>query len=83
MSTILAWFVEVELTKQDQVGAVESVKAASDIYAPISGEVIEANTELEGNPTLINESPYAQGLLLGWKTNVVRLAVQNQGVRRV
>jgi glycine cleavage system H protein len=52
---------------------VESVKAASDIYAPVSGQVVEANKELEGNPTLINESPYAQGMShvhvahqLGW-----------------
>lgn len=47
----------------DQIGAVESVKAASDIYAPVSGEVIEANGELEGSPSLINEEPYGKGWL--------------------
>lgn len=47
--------------ESDQIGAVESVKAASDIYAPVSGEVVEANAELEGSPSLINEEPYGQG----------------------
>jgi glycine cleavage system H protein len=40
---------------------VESVKAASDIYAPVSGEIIEINEELEDSPELINESPYSAG----------------------
>ncbi|MCG6202710.1 glycine cleavage system protein GcvH [Psychromonas antarctica] len=40
---------------------VESVKAASDIYAPVTGEVIEINEELADSPELINESPYSAG----------------------
>ena len=40
---------------------VESVKAAYDIYAPVSGKVIEANTDLENNPQLVNEDPYGKG----------------------
>lgn len=40
---------------------VESVKAASDIYAPVSGEVIEVNSALEGNAALVNNDPYGQG----------------------
>lgn len=40
---------------------VESVKAAYDIYAPVSGKVIEANTDLENNPQLVNENPYGKG----------------------
>ena len=40
---------------------VESVKAASDIYAPVSGEVIETNAALDGNPALVNDDPYGQG----------------------
>ncbi|CAG8756663.1 25696_t:CDS:2, partial [Racocetra persica] len=40
-------------------GAVESVKAASDIYAPVSGEIVEVNKKLEKSPGLINESPEA------------------------
>lgn len=43
---------------------VESVKAASDLYAPVSGEVIEINNELESSPELINESPYSAGWIV-------------------
>ncbi len=42
---------------------VESVKAASDIYAPLSGEVIKANGELEDSPELVNSDPYGEGWL--------------------
>ena len=42
---------------------VESVKAASDIYSPVSGEVIEVNSELEGKPALVNTDPYGTGWL--------------------
>ena len=45
----------------DSVGVVESVKAASDTYAPVSGEVIEINEELEGSPDRINSDPYGDG----------------------
>ena len=53
-------FVEVPETgrtfaKGDDAAVVESVKAASDVFAPISGDVIEANTELADNPSLVNE----------------------------
>ena len=40
---------------------VESVKAVSDIYAPVSGTIVKVNTELEDSPELINESPYEKG----------------------
>ncbi|HBC31537.1 MAG TPA: glycine cleavage system protein GcvH, partial [Clostridiales bacterium] len=42
----------------DQFIVLESVKAASDVYAPVSGTVVEVNDELEDNPALINESAY-------------------------
>jgi glycine cleavage system H protein len=42
---------------------VESVKAASDIYAPVSGEVVESNIALNNNPELVNQSPYDRGWL--------------------
>jgi glycine cleavage system H protein len=42
---------------------VESVKAASDIYSPVSGEVVELNPELETNPALLNTDPYGAGWL--------------------
>jgi glycine cleavage system H protein len=45
----------------DQAGVVESVKAASDIYSPISGEVIAVNEQLEEEPETVNSSPYDDG----------------------
>ncbi|VVD97949.1 glycine cleavage system protein H [Pandoraea pneumonica] len=47
---------------QEQVAVVESVKAASDIYAPIGGEIIETNSEVAGSPEQINSDPYANWL---------------------
>lgn len=50
------------LVKKSQILAtVESVKAASDVYAPVSGEVVKVNTELNDHPELINKSPYEAG----------------------
>ncbi len=45
----------------DPTAVVESVKAASDIYAPLSGEVIEVNPEVEADPSLVNSDPYGKG----------------------
>ncbi len=56
-----------ELEANEEFGVVESVKAASDIYAPVSGEVIEVNEELEDNPEIINESPYQDGWIMKLK----------------
>ena len=47
----------------DACAVVESVKAASDIYAPVSGEVIEANADLEDTPETVNSAPYEGGWL--------------------
>ena len=49
------------INKGDQIGVVESVKAASEIYAPISGEIIEVNDELTNTPELINTNPEDSG----------------------
>lgn len=49
--------VGLEVKKSDMVGAVESVKSASDIYAPVSGKIIETNPVLEDKPGSINQSP--------------------------
>jgi len=48
----------------DAIGVVESVKAASDIYAPVSGTVVAANGELAGDPALLNKDPYGRGWLV-------------------
>ena len=50
-----------EFVLGDEVAVVESVKAASEVYTPISGEVIEVNDTLEENPELVNTSPYEDG----------------------
>lgn len=47
----------------DDCAVAESVKAASDIYAPISGEIVAINDELEGAPELVNSAPYSEGWL--------------------
>jgi glycine cleavage system H protein len=49
----------VTLARGATAGVVESVKAASDIYAPVDGEIVEFNQALEDNPSLINESPFS------------------------
>ncbi len=49
------------LASDDEAGVVESVKAASDIYAPISGEVVAVNEALEDAPETVNSSPYGDG----------------------
>ena len=55
--------VGAKVTAKQQAAVVESVKAASDIYSPVSGEVTEVNSELESNPALVNTAPYAEGWL--------------------
>jgi len=51
-------------SKGDSMAIAESVKAASDIYAPVSGKIISVNTKLEESPELINESPYDFGWMV-------------------
>ena len=49
------------VTKGGEAAVVESVKAASEVYAPVSGEVVEVNSELEGAPGTVNEDPAGKG----------------------
>jgi glycine cleavage system H protein len=53
-----------DVAKGDQLGVVESVKAAGDVYAPMSGEITAVNTALEDAPELVNESPFGDGWLV-------------------
>ncbi|CAH1108318.1 unnamed protein product [Psylliodes chrysocephalus] len=55
--------VDTDLKQKDECGALESVKAASEIYSPISGRVVEKNSEVEEKPSLINSSCYDKGWL--------------------
>ena len=52
------------LAPGDSFGAVESVKAVSDLYSPVGGEVVEVNGALEDSPEKINEDPYGEGWIL-------------------
>ncbi|UTW11008.1 glycine cleavage system protein GcvH [Marinobacterium rhizophilum] len=53
--------VGAQLSAGDDAGVVESVKAASDIYSPLSGEVVAINEDLEDSPELVNSDPFGDG----------------------
>ncbi len=63
-------FVEIvvsegdEVAQNDIIGTIESVKAAADVYAPVSGKVVAVNEALDDNPELINEDPYGKAWLI-------------------
>ena len=58
-----------EFVQGDEAAVVESVKAASELYTPLSGEVVEVNDTLEENPELINTSPYEEGWFFKMKVS--------------
>ena len=53
-----------EFSAGDSLALIDSMKTTSDLYAPVSGEVAEVNTELEDRPELMNEDPYGEGWIL-------------------
>ena len=55
--------VGVDVAAGDEAGVVESVKAASDVYSPVTGKIVEINESLEGSPELVNANPYTEGWL--------------------
>ncbi|MBE0653759.1 MAG: glycine cleavage system protein GcvH [Bacteroidales bacterium] len=62
-------FVEVEtirdtLNKEEVFGTIEAVKTVSDMFMPVSGEVLTFNEDLEGNPELVNQDPYGKGWII-------------------
>lgn len=59
--------IDDEFEQDGECAVVESVKAASDLYAPMSGKVIEVNDALDGSPELINEDPYGEGWIFKLK----------------
>jgi len=85
--------VYVELPKvgtqakaRGQIAVVESVKAASDIYAPVTGTVVDVNKALEGNPALINTDPFGEGWIFVLKMdspNEVQQLKDAAGYRKV
>lgn len=56
--------LDMEVTKGEPFTVVESVKAASDVFSPVSGKIIAVNENLEDSPELLNESPYDEGWLI-------------------
>jgi glycine cleavage system H protein len=69
-------FVEVsegiDAEKENPVGTIEAVKTVSDIYAPISGKVLESNPVIKETPETINKDPYGEGWIL-------KMSIQNKG----
>ena len=68
-------FIEIDtvgelLNKEDTFGTIEAVKTVSDLFMPISGEILEFNSKLEETPELINKDPYGEG----W---IIKIAIQN------
>ena len=61
--------VGAEVSAGDDIAVAESVKAASDVYAPISGEVVSVNEDLEDTPELVNSDPYGDGWLFRIKAD--------------
>ena len=53
-----------QVKQLDKLGEIESVKAVSDLYSPVSGEVVEVNQEITERPELVNQSPYDEGWLV-------------------
>ncbi|MGB2764690.1 MAG: glycine cleavage system protein GcvH [Candidatus Aminicenantaceae bacterium] len=59
--------VGTQLEFHQSIGVIESVKAVSDIYSPVSGEVIEVNTDLNDSPELVNQDPHGKGWFIRLK----------------
>ena len=66
--------IGASLGKHDVFGTVEAVKAVSELYSPVSGEVVEVNTRLDKEPALVNISPYGDG----W---MIKLRIKNPSER--
>ena len=56
--------VGTKFRKHDVFGTIEAVKAVSELYAPVSGEVLEVNARLDGEPALVNSDPYGDGWMI-------------------
>ena len=62
--------VGTQLKQLDKLGEIESVKAVSDLYSPVSGEVVAVNQEVMDRPELVNQSPYQEGWLVRLRLDV-------------
>ena len=70
-------FVEMDtlgrtLNQNEVFGTVEAVKTVSDLYMPVSGEIIEINPKINNNPELVNQNPYGDGWMYRFKTTMAQ-----------
>ncbi len=70
--------MDAEVSQGEAIGAVESVKAVSDMYSPVTGKVVEVNSALLDSPEKINSDPYGEGWIAkikpsNWEANVTKL----------
>jgi glycine cleavage system H protein len=66
--------VGAKFDKMEVLGTIEAVKAVSEIYCPVSGEVVEINSAIEGDPSVVNKDPYGAGWMIRLKlTNPAEL----------
>jgi len=63
--------IGTELGKMDVFGTIEAVKAVSELFSPLTGEVVDVNTALDGNPSLINQNPYEDGWMIKFRVQNV------------
>ena len=56
--------VGAEYQKMDAFGTIEAVKAVSELFSPLAGEIVDVNTDLDDNPGLVNEDPYGAGWMI-------------------
>jgi len=61
--------VDQEVTKGDSFGSVESVKAVSEVYSPVTGTVVECNKLVDDSPEIVNDDPYGEGWLVKVRIN--------------
>jgi glycine cleavage system H protein len=65
-----------KVTRKESLGTVESVKAVSDYFAPVGGEIVEVNDTLESKPELINKSPYGEGWIVLMKPSNLDMEIK-------
>ena len=63
-----------KLAAHEVFGTIEAVKAVSELYSPLAGEIVEVNPKLDGEPALVNTDPYGDGWMIKLKVNAADLA---------
>jgi glycine cleavage system H protein len=63
-----------KVAEHEVFGTIEAVKAVSDLYSPLAGEIVEVNAKLDGEPALVNTDPYGDGWMIKMKVSAADLA---------